>query len=97
MTVRTSPALVTVMVAAPDTRLPIGYALAYPARLPQGNGSLDTLAALGAPAAAPSLRYDFEPPDPQRFPCVTLAYSALERGGTMPVLCVIPSPTTHPG
>jgi 1-deoxy-D-xylulose-5-phosphate reductoisomerase len=73
-------------IAAPDMRLPIGYALAYPQRLPQRNGTLDTLAALGAQASAPSLRYDFEPPDPQRFPCVALAYAALERGGTMPAV-----------
>ena len=73
-------------IAAPDMRLPIGYALAYPDRLPQRNGTVDTLAALGAPAHALSLRYDFEPPDPQRFPCVRLAYVALERGGTMPAV-----------
>jgi 1-deoxy-D-xylulose-5-phosphate reductoisomerase len=72
--------------AAPDMRLPIGYALSYPDRLPQPNGALDTLAALGAPDQAAALRYDFEPPDPQRFPCVALAYAALERGGTMPAV-----------
>lgn len=73
-------------IAAPDMRLPIGYALAYPDRLAQHDGTLDTLAALGAPADAPALRYDFEPPDPQRFPCVALAYAALECGGTMPAV-----------
>lgn len=72
--------------AAPDMRLPIGYALAFPERLPQRNGTLDTLHALGASLAAPALRYDFEPPDPQRFPCVGLAYAALERGGTVPAV-----------
>lgn len=73
-------------IAAPDMRLPIGYALAFPERLSQRNGTLDTLHALGAPLEAASLRYDFEPPDPQRFPCVALAYAALEQGGTMPAV-----------
>lgn len=72
--------------AAPDMRLPIGYALAYPQRLSQADASLDTLTALGGKAEAAALRYDFEPPDPQRFPCVALAYAALERGGTMPAV-----------
>lgn len=32
------------------------------------------------------LRYDFERPDPERFPCVGLAYEALAQGGTMPAV-----------
>ncbi len=29
---------------------------------------------------------EFEPPDPDRFPCLRLAYAALERGGSWPVV-----------
>jgi len=72
--------------AAPDMRLPIGYALSYPDRLPRRNGALDALSALGGKAGEAALRYDFEPPDPVRFPCVALAYEALERGGTAPAV-----------
>jgi 1-deoxy-D-xylulose-5-phosphate reductoisomerase len=83
---------------APDMRVPIGYALAYPDRLPaspvtpsvakrsRGAASPDTLELLGAKPQAESLRYDFEPPDTQRFPCVRLAYEALERGGVAPAV-----------
>jgi 1-deoxy-D-xylulose-5-phosphate reductoisomerase len=70
--------------AAPDMRVPIGYALAYPDRLAEPSHRDGTLHALGAPAHAAALRYDFEPPDPQRFPCVALAYRALDEGGTAP-------------
>jgi 1-deoxy-D-xylulose-5-phosphate reductoisomerase len=68
-------------------RIPIGYALAYPDRLPSPpRAQGDTLRALGAKPAAESLRYDFEPPDPERFPCVRLAYEALAAGGTVPAV-----------
>jgi 1-deoxy-D-xylulose-5-phosphate reductoisomerase len=43
----------------------------------------DALVAAGAHPEAVALRYDFERPDPIRFPCVGLAYEALEAGGTM--------------
>jgi 1-deoxy-D-xylulose-5-phosphate reductoisomerase len=70
-------------------RLPIGYALAYPDRLPvdvaRGETS-DPLVAAGAHPEAATLRYEFERPDPQRFPCVRLAYEALAAGGTMPAV-----------
>ncbi|MBV8117485.1 MAG: hypothetical protein JOZ01_05880, partial [Candidatus Eremiobacteraeota bacterium] len=49
-------------------------------------GRPDTLQALGAKPQASVLRYDFERPDPGRFPCVRLAYEALERGGIMPAV-----------
>jgi 1-deoxy-D-xylulose-5-phosphate reductoisomerase len=58
-----------------DMRLPIQYALTYPERLATGLPPL----ALGAPLAL-----DFHPPDLDRFPCLGLAYSALEMGGTAP-------------
>lgn len=71
--------------AAPDMRVPIGYALAYPDRLyhPQPKDVRD-LALIGAKARQASLVYDFEPPDMERFPCLRLAYEALEAGGVMP-------------
>jgi 1-deoxy-D-xylulose-5-phosphate reductoisomerase len=73
--------------AAPDMRLPIGYALAYPDRLPQADDTAgDPLTAAGAHPEAAFLRYDFERPDLERFPCVRLAYEALQAGGTMPAV-----------
>jgi len=79
--------------AAPDMRLPIGYALAYPDRLvaPEAPASpLDAqsnvLRILGAKQETGALRYEFEAPDPVRFPCVALAYDALARGGAMPAV-----------
>ncbi len=60
-----------------DMRGPISYALGYPERLPLDLGPLD-LARLG--------RLTFEAPDPARFPAFTLAYRALEMGGTAPAV-----------
>lgn len=91
---------VKIQAAAPDMRLPIGYALAFPDRLcqaldgvssgakPAGPPNLvfDPLQAIGARPEAPALRYDFERPDPERFPCVGLAYEALAQGGTLPAV-----------
>jgi 1-deoxy-D-xylulose-5-phosphate reductoisomerase len=56
-------------------RLPIQYALTYPERVESGLPPLD----LGSP-----LTLDFHPPDLERFPCLALAYRALELGGTAP-------------
>ncbi|MCA1608706.1 MAG: 1-deoxy-D-xylulose-5-phosphate reductoisomerase, partial [Acidobacteria bacterium] len=58
-----------------DMRHPIQYALTYPDRRPACSRELD-LAKLG--------RLDFEEPALERFPCLGLAYKALEAGGTMP-------------
>ena len=60
-----------------DMRGPISYALGHPGRLPLELPPLD-LARLG--------RLTFETPDPERFPAFTLAYRALERGGTAPAV-----------
>ena len=57
----------------PDMRTPIACALAYPERIAAGVAPLD-LAAVG--------RLDFEALDQRRFPCMRLAYQALEQGGT---------------
>jgi 1-deoxy-D-xylulose-5-phosphate reductoisomerase len=61
----------------PDMRVPISYALAYPERLPLNLPPLD-LFQVG--------RLDFEPPDLERFPCLGLAFQALEEGGDMPAV-----------
>jgi len=60
----------------PDMRVPISYILAYPDRLP-----LTHLPQLNLAAAA---RLEFVEPDYDKFPCLGLAYTALERGGTCP-------------
>jgi 1-deoxy-D-xylulose-5-phosphate reductoisomerase len=57
----------------PDMRTPIAHALAWPERIESGVGSLD-LFQIG--------RLDFERPDPERFPCLGLAYQAIDSGGT---------------
>jgi 1-deoxy-D-xylulose-5-phosphate reductoisomerase len=60
-----------------DMRGPISYALAHPERIALDLPSLD-LARVG--------RLSFEHPDPARFPAFTLAYRALEAGGTAPAV-----------
>ncbi len=59
----------------PDMRIPIGYALSYPERLP-----------LELPRLLPHRMQEwaFEPPDRKRFPALSLAYGAAEAGGTAP-------------
>ena len=59
----------------PDMRLPIGYALAYPDRISTPFGRIDWTQ-LG--------HLDFEPPDLEAFPCLTLAFEAGRRGETAP-------------
>jgi len=60
-----------------DMRQPIQYALTYPERLPSAVASLDW-------TMVP--RLDFNPPDRKRFPCISLAYRAIEMGGTAPAV-----------
>ena len=74
---------VKAQLAPPDMRLPIGYALAYPDRLPD-RPRTDALDALGVARDAASVRLDFARPDLERFPCLGLAYTALRRGGVAP-------------
>ena len=69
--------------AAPDMRLPIGYALVYPDRLADRIVT-DALVALGGRAAEQATALAFERPDLERFPCLGLAYRALAAGGTAP-------------
>jgi 1-deoxy-D-xylulose-5-phosphate reductoisomerase len=61
----------------PDMRTPIAHALAYPDRISSGVGPLD-LIKVG--------RLDFQTPDLKRFPCLGLAYRALEAGEGAPVI-----------
>lgn len=60
----------------PDMRLPIAYALEYPHRLPTDLPRLNL---------AETRQLTFEAPDPVRFPCLRLAYRALETGGMAPL------------
>ncbi len=61
----------------PDMRTPIAYGLAFPERIHAGVGMLD-LAKAG--------KLEFSAMDADRFPCVGLAYQALQRGGTAPAV-----------
>jgi 1-deoxy-D-xylulose-5-phosphate reductoisomerase len=72
--------------AAPDMRLPIGFALAYPDRLDDRPVCADPLEALGGERGAPVTTLTFERPDPERFPCLRLAYQALATGRTAPAI-----------
>jgi 1-deoxy-D-xylulose-5-phosphate reductoisomerase len=60
-----------------DMRQPIQYALTYPDRLESSVAALDWTSVS---------RLDFHPPDRQKFPCVGLAYRAIEMGGTAPAV-----------
>ena len=68
---------VLAQLGAPDMRIPIAYALAWPERLETPAERLD-LAALG--------RLDFEAPDPERFPALRIAREAMEAGGAAPIV-----------
>ena len=59
----------------PDMRLPIQYAFAFPQRLKVDSKRLD-LFSLG--------QLNFEKPNFERFPCLSLAYEAAEQGGNIP-------------
>ena len=61
----------------PDMRTPIAYGLGYPERLSSGVSSLDLLT---------TARLDFCAPDTTRFPCLRIAYDALNAGGTAPAI-----------
>ncbi len=61
----------------PDMRTPIAHALAWPERMHSGVKSLDVFSIA---------RLDFEAPDTARFPCLELAYRAIEAGGSMPAV-----------
>jgi 1-deoxy-D-xylulose-5-phosphate reductoisomerase len=58
-------------------RIPIAFALAWPERMETPCQRLD-LAAIGS--------LDFEQPDIERFPALTIARSALDEGGSKPAI-----------
>ena len=62
----------------PDMRTPIAYCLGLPERIDSGVGELD----FGALSAL-----TFQKPDFDRFPCLKLAYQAMNAGGAAP--CVL--------
>ena len=68
---------VVAQLGVPDMKTPIAYALSWPQRLPLNQPGLD-LCQLG--------KLTFSAPDLQRFPCLALAYQALESGGTLPAV-----------
>ncbi len=62
----------------PDMRTALAVGLGWPRRIESGVGSLDLLAEGG--------RLDFEQPDLDAFPCLALAFRALEAGGAAPAV-----------
>ena len=66
---------VIAQLGCPDMRQPIGFALNFPERITVGNRKIDwdVIRSLS-----------FEKPDLGRFPCLRLAYEAIERGGNAP-------------
>jgi len=61
---------------SPDMKGPIAYALSWPERIDSGTKAL----------GLNGLSLEFHDPDPERFPCLGLAYEALRRSGTCPAV-----------
>ncbi|WP_054286425.1 1-deoxy-D-xylulose-5-phosphate reductoisomerase [Gulbenkiania mobilis] len=68
---------VIAQLGSPDMRTPIAHALAWPQRITAGVAPLDFHALSGL---------TFEKPDLDRFPCLRLAFEALEAGGDAPAV-----------
>jgi len=68
---------VVAQMGIPDMRIPISYALSFPERLPLNLPRLDL---------SQNEALHFSPPDLERFPCLKLAYQAIETGETMPAI-----------
>ena len=68
---------VLAQLGAPDMRIPIAYALAWPERMETPCERLD-LVRIGS--------LDFEAPDLERFPALALAKAALKAGGAKPAI-----------
>jgi 1-deoxy-D-xylulose-5-phosphate reductoisomerase len=68
---------VLAQLGAPDMRIPIAYALAWPDRMETPAQRLDL---------SQVARLDFERPDLTRFPALRLARDALEAGGAAPIV-----------
>ena len=69
---------VKAQLGSPDMRIPIQYALSYPSRLQLDSKRLDFF---------DLHQLTFRQPDLAKFPCLALAYEALEKGGNAP--CVL--------
>lgn len=61
----------------PDMRTPIAHAMAWPERMTSGVEDLNIF---------DIAHLDFEKPDMDRFPCLRLAYEAINKGGTAPAI-----------
>lgn len=68
---------VLAQLGSPDMRTPIAHTLAYPARMATPVERLDLVKVA---------QLTFEAPDPQRFPALALARSAMEKGGGAPLV-----------
>lgn len=68
---------VLAQLGAPDMRIPIAHALAWPDRMKTPCERLNL---------ARIARLDFEAPDYERFPCLALAREALKAGGARPAI-----------
>lgn len=68
---------VLAQMANPDMKVPIANALGWPQRVNSGAASLDLFAAG---------RFDFEPPNHDRFPALGMARNAARQGGTAPAI-----------
>ena len=66
---------VLAQIGVTDMRMPIQYALSYPEKWEAAIPGMDFTRAM---------RLDFAPPDGAKFSCLSLAYRALEAGGTAP-------------
>lgn len=64
---------VIAQLGCPDMKVPIQYALTYPKRIKSNFETLDLFSIS---------KLTFEKPDTATFPCIELAYKALEEGGT---------------
>lgn len=61
----------------PDMRIPIAYSMAWPERFDSGVDPLNIFDVA---------RMDFHEPNLERFPCLRLAYKAIDAGGIMPTV-----------
>lgn len=68
---------VLAQLGAPDMRIPIAHALAWPERMETPCERLNL---------AEIRHLDFEDPDPERFPAIAIARAAMEAGGARPAI-----------
>ncbi|WP_066193769.1 MULTISPECIES: 1-deoxy-D-xylulose-5-phosphate reductoisomerase [Gracilibacillus] len=69
---------VLAQLGTPDMRVPIQYALTYPKRIPLASSKSLNLAEIGT--------LHFSEMDVDRFPCLSYAYQAGEKGGSLPTV-----------